>query len=338
MRKFTKMSTALCALALAALGASANAESAWDGFYAGLNAGEARNSTCNNWSLSGAITDPAVLAAFSNRSCPSNSSSLVGFQFGYSGAIGGGLGITENARLDNSIKYENKVGYFSFGAQYKFNQTDSSEAADVGSDLEGMVGFKDGPLSVELVGSKSKNTPALGFKLFTSDVSLRISDTSGFMLAAKYELTPKATLNAGVEHTDQSNTSSLNNWGTQITTYYGMSLAGLVTAKPYNPAWGAAPITAVWVGGGYQLTEAFSLDAGYYDVDNGGNSHNDQYTIRQISLMPDYHLSKRFDVYAGLMFTHYSGSYVNQFAPIALATDNVLYGIGLRARLSKEIL
>ena len=58
---------------------------------------------------------------------------------GYSGAIGGGLGITENARLDNSVKYENKIGHFSFGVQYKFNQTDSSEAADVGSDLEGMV-------------------------------------------------------------------------------------------------------------------------------------------------------------------------------------------------------
>ena len=257
---------------------------------------------------------------------------------GYSGAIGGGLGITENARLDNSVKYENKIGRFSFGAQYKLNQTDSSEAADVGSDLEGMVGFAAGPFSAELVGSKSKNTPALGFKLFEPDVSLRVSDSNGFMLSAKYQINPKANLSAGVEHSDQTPPSSLNNWGKQITTYYGMAIGGLVTAKPYNGAWGQAPITAIWAGGGYQVTEAFSLEAAYYDVDNGGNSHNDQYTVRQISLMPDYHFSQRFDVYAGLMFTHYSGSYVNQFAPIALATGNVLYGIGLRAKLSKEIL
>ena len=188
------------------------------------------------------------------------------------------------------------------------------------------------------MGSKSKNTPALGFKLFEPDVSLRVSDSTGFMLSVKYQINSKANLNAGVEHTDQTTASSLNNWGAQITSYYGMSLGGLVTAKPYNGAWGQAPITAVWLGGGYQFSEAFSLEAAYYDVDNGGNSHNDQYTVRQISLMPDYHLSKRFDVYAGLMFTHYSGSYVNQFAPIALATGNVLYGIGLRAKLSKEIL
>ena len=59
------------------------ADGSWEGFYAGLNGGEARNSTCSNWSLNGAITNPAVLAAFSNRNCPNNTSGLFGFQFGY---------------------------------------------------------------------------------------------------------------------------------------------------------------------------------------------------------------------------------------------------------------
>lgn len=58
-------------------------EAAWDGFYAGLNAGEAQNNTCNNWTLNGAITDPTLLSAFSQRTCPNNSAFLGGLQIGY---------------------------------------------------------------------------------------------------------------------------------------------------------------------------------------------------------------------------------------------------------------
>jgi len=116
---------------------------------------------------------------------------------GYSGTIGGGLGITENGRFDNSIRYEDKLGPVSFGLQYKIGQSDSSEAADVGSALEGMVGYRNGPLSVELAGSETRNTPALSYKLFTNDVGLRVSDTFGFMLGGKYELSPQASIYAG---------------------------------------------------------------------------------------------------------------------------------------------
>ena len=252
---------------------------------------------------------------------------------GYSGTIGGGLGITENGRLDSSIKYENKVGAFSFGVQYKVPQTSSSEAAEVGSVLEGMVAYRSGPLSVEVAGSQSKNTPALSYKLFINDVGLRVSDTSGFMVGVKYELNPKTTFAAGFEHTDQTVPSASNKWSTQITSYYGMSLAGLVTAKAFDPTWGAAPITVIWGGGGYKFTDAFSLEAAYYNVNNGGNAHNDQYTIQQFSVMPDYRFNKHFDAYAGLMFTRYSGPYLAQYSPPTLAASNVLYGLGLRARL-----
>jgi predicted porin len=254
---------------------------------------------------------------------------------GYSGTIGGGLGITENGRFDNSIRYEDKLGPVSFGLQYKIGQTDSSEAADVGSALEGMVGYRSGPLSVELAGSETRNTPALSYKLFTNDVGLRVSNTFGFMLGGKYELSSQASVYAGVEHTDQTIPSGSNNWSTQITSYYGMPLAGLVTAKAFSSSWGDAPIRVIWAGGDYDFTEAFGVGVVYYNVNNGANSHNDQYTIQQFSIMPDYKFNKRFDVYAGLMIAHYTGPYLQQFNPISLATGNVLYGIGVRARLSK---
>jgi predicted porin len=256
---------------------------------------------------------------------------------GYSGTIGGGLGITENGRFDNSIRYDNKIGDVSFGLQYKIGQTDSSEAADLGTALEGMVAYRGGPLSVELAASETKNTPSLSYKLFTNDVGLRVSNSFGFMLGGKYDLTPKAAIFAGVEHTDQTIPSGSNNWSAQITSYYDMPIAGLVTAKAFNSAWGDAPIRVLWVGADYRFTDAFSLSVGHYNVNNEANSHNDQYTNQQFAIMPDYKLNERFDVYAGLMIAHYSGAYLTQFSPITLATGNVLYGIGLRAKISKGI-
>jgi general bacterial porin, GBP family len=256
---------------------------------------------------------------------------------GYSGTIGGGLGITENSRLDNSIRYDNKIGPVSFGVQYKIGQTDSSEAADVGSVLEGMVAYHGGPLSLELAGSEAKNTPSLSYKLFTNDVGLRVSNTFGFMFGAKYDLSPMAAVYAGVEHTDQTIPSASNNWSAQITSYYNMPIAGLVTAKAFASTWGDAPIRTIWVGADLHFTEAISLSVGYYNVNNEANSHNDQYTNQQFAIMPDYKFNEHFDAYAGVMIAHYTGAYLTQFLPITEATGNVIYGIGIRARISKAI-
>ena len=188
-----------------------------------------------------------------------------------------------------------------------------------------------------MTGSKTKNTPTLSYKLFTNDVGLRVSDSTGFMLGAKYAIRPKAAIYAGVEHTDQTIAASLNDWSTQISSYYNMPIAGLVTAKAYNSTWGEAPIRTLWVGGDCHFTENMYLEVGYYNVNNGGDNHNNQYTNQQFSLMPSYIFSKHFDVYAGLIFTHYTGPYFAQYSPPALASNNVLYGIGFRARLSKNI-
>ena len=42
----------------------------------------------------------------------------------------------------------------------------------------------------------------------------------------------------------------------------------------------------LWVGAGYRVTDAFTVSAGYYNVDNEANSHNDQYTIQQFGIIP----------------------------------------------------
>jgi outer membrane immunogenic protein len=70
------------ALALIACAASAQSDIPWDGFYAGLNAGEARNNACNSGTLAGAAIDPPIATAFYNPNCPNNGSFVGGVQAG----------------------------------------------------------------------------------------------------------------------------------------------------------------------------------------------------------------------------------------------------------------
>lgn len=71
------------ALATIAVGARAQSDIPWNGFYAGLNAGGASVNACHDFSLGGDSVDAATAAAFAHANCPS-------------GGFVGGLQIGEN--------------------------------------------------------------------------------------------------------------------------------------------------------------------------------------------------------------------------------------------------
>jgi outer membrane immunogenic protein len=82
MMHLIRSSTGVFILALSVGTASAATDTPWDGFYAGLNAGEARSDACNSATLTGAISEPALATAFYNPSCPDNGSFIGGVQVG----------------------------------------------------------------------------------------------------------------------------------------------------------------------------------------------------------------------------------------------------------------
>jgi outer membrane immunogenic protein len=79
-----KISSRLAALALTsfATAAAAQSDNPWAGFYAGLNAGGAWNSTCNSSTLTGASVDTAAAATFYNRNCANGGAFVGGVQIG----------------------------------------------------------------------------------------------------------------------------------------------------------------------------------------------------------------------------------------------------------------
>ena len=244
---------------------------------------------------------------------------------GFSGGIGGGLGATENTRLDNSIKYENRISYIDFGLQYKIANSKSDQSA--GSAFVAMLGYSNGPLSVKGTYSKTTNTVAWATQysnVVAPDSNLQIENTSGFMVSALYTINSAATVKVGYEYSTVSAPSNPNLTG--IVDYYGLTLP-----NPAQNASGDQHFGTFWIGGDYKVTEAFDLGVGYYDINTDNSPEvNKAYRANAYSILADYSFTKKFDTYVGAMLMSYSGVGLEKKAPTLAYSSNALYGVGLR--------
>jgi predicted porin len=244
---------------------------------------------------------------------------------GFSGGIGGGLGATENTRLDNSIKYENRISDVDFGLQYKFKGDQNGSSA--GSAFVAMLGYSNGPLSFKGTYSKTTNTVAWATQysnVVAPDSNLQIENTLGYMFTAMYKVTTAATLKAGYEYSTISAPSNPNLTG--IVDYYG-----LVLPNPAANASGEQHFGTGWIGGDYRFTPEFDLGVGYYDINTDNSPEvSKEYRASIFSILADYNLSKSFDAYVGAMLSSYSGVGLYKHAPTVAYSSNAMYGLGLR--------
>jgi predicted porin len=244
---------------------------------------------------------------------------------GYSGGIGGGLGATENTRLDGSVRYENKVGGLTFGAQYKFKGDRNSQSAGYG--WVAMLGYSIGGFSVEATGSEMTNTvtwPVQYSNVVPPDPNVQVENTKGYMVTARYKAGP-ATVKIGYESVSVSAPSDPT---LSIQWYYGLMLP-----KPSVNATGQQYLSLYWVGGDYRFTPAFDLAAGFYNIDTYNSPEvGKAYWASAYSLLADYSFSRSFDTYVGIMAMEFSGVGLTKHAPINAFSSNAMYGVGLRFR------
>jgi predicted porin len=242
---------------------------------------------------------------------------------GYSGAVGGGLGATENSRLDDSIRYENAIKGLSFGAQYKFKGDRNTQS--VGYGWVGMLGYTIGGFSIEGTYSETTNSvtwPIAYSNVVAPDPNVQVENTKGYMVTVKYSAGP-ATIKAGYE--------SQTIWAPSdrhldIQVYYGLFLP-----KPSVNAAGQQYLSLYWIGGDYRLTRDFDLSVGFYNIDTYNSPEvGKAYWATAYSLLADYDLSKHFDAYFGIMAMQYSGAGLYKHAPINAFSNNAMYGVGIR--------
>ena len=279
---------------------------------------------------------------------------------GFSGTAAGG-GDTEDRRLDQSAKYYAKYDWLHLGAMYQFGSasgsTNTGYQLQVGFDYAGLsmdaYYFKKydaisvGSLSAAQVSAlQSGNcaaapapTPPAGNPCYSINNSLSgtISDNETYMVTGLYSFGASLPLKlyAGYEHIAFNNPSDVLPVGTVI-------IGGYVLAAVNNAAYdNQKTLEVFWAGLKYSLMPNLDVVAAYY----GYNQNNYAPTADQaacaanktshaqcsgtenaVSLLFDYRMSKRFDAYAGSMWSGVQDGLANGY----LNKDNIATTVGVR--------
>jgi predicted porin len=249
---------------------------------------------------------------------------------GASNSIGGGGGLSEDTRVDNSIKYRNKFGDVNVGALYKFGGIAGNTSAQSAYALN--VGYESGPFGIQ--GVYEEFTDALkgasSTVAATPGINVTNYNTSAYFIAAKYSF-GQATVRGGYESfTLKAPSDTLASIG--VTSYYGYAIANLAAASANFTS--AEQTTDVWfIGGDYNFTPALNLAVGFYDQNPKASSDSKQLNgnIYSYSALLDYHFSKRTDVYGGVLYSQYKGA--DYTAPFAADNgNNYVVALGIRTK------
>ncbi|MEP6485631.1 MAG: porin [Rudaea sp.] len=253
--------------------------------------------------------------------------SLIGFS---STAAGGGN--TENARLDDSLKYVWKHDIFHAGALYQFGKSDSSP----GEAWQGNVGVDYGPFAIDGVYAHKKDSISLGSLsasqlssgLARESLAATISDNTAYTLGASYTNGP-FKLFGGYEHIKYENPD--------LPLSAGFSgLGGYLVSVVNNAAFpNPKTLQVSWIGLRYLITPNLDITGAAYHYDqnaygatkcstNAASNCSGDENVFSVRL--DYRFSKRFDAYAGAAYSKVRGGLSSGF----LYTSNVDPTIGIR--------
>jgi predicted porin len=270
---------------------------------------------------------------------------------GLSGTPAGG-GDTEDRRLDSSIKYD---GHFydlvHVGAIYKTQGSSAQSYATGGSGeafsaFQVALGASYAGASIDGFYTKVKDAVAAGTLSAAqlallpttlssqNSVSGTISDTASYGVMASYAVVPvPVTVYGGFQHITYMNPS--------IPLAPGFDdIGGYVLGAVNNTAYakGDKQLNVYWLGARYSVTPQFTAAIAYYGekqfafasgaeagcstVVSGACNGN----LHVLSVSLDYHFTKRFDSYAGAMWSNVSHGLANGY----LNTTMIDPAIGLR--------
>jgi predicted porin len=256
---------------------------------------------------------------------------------GLSGTPAGG-GDTQDRRLDDSVKYSAKFfDIVHLGLQYKFQNSSAENYATAGSGeaftaTEVSLGAEYAGASVDAFYTKVKDAvsigalnadqvtglAALGYALDKSLVGT-ISDNASFGAMASYAFGP-ATFFGSYQHITYMNPSIKLNPGFD-------DIGGYTLAYVNNGTYAKADkiLQVYWAGARYVVNENLTAAIAYYGEKQNafatGADFNCSNTISgacsgnlnaaSVSLV--YHFTKRFDSYAGAMWSHVSHGLANGY-------------------------
>ncbi len=264
---------------------------------------------------------------------------------GYSGGALAGVGSTETARWDNSVKYVYQYGPVHVGGMYAVGGSGSSIQDDAYGANAGLT-FKGLSVDGYYTNEKGAVNASSGNAFQSATVSANslnatITNNEAYSVAAKYTFefgggfkdggcgfkdvcdNSKLTFFGGYNHTDQTNpdhAQSAYNGGTTIGDYVFYTLSAAANTNKV--------IQTAWVGATYE-TGPWSFTGAYYTQDTKDNVANNVGDLNWVSGVVDYKFNKNFDIYAGVTYAEYSGS---AYTGVAYPLDNTSVVTGLRLK------
>ena len=234
-----------------------------------------------------------------------------------------GAGRTEAARWDNSVKYLGAYGPARIGLMYQtpgsLGQKDRGFGADLGFDyagfsFDGTYTMKnDAVASAPLTAAQVATAVKAGYDASHS-ISATVSDNMAWGLNAKYAL-DKATFYAGYERIHFGNAEFALPTGFS-------NIGGYTAAVVSNNSVQGERLEVVWAGARYWVTSKVEAVFGwnhYMQNSFKGNGCSDNSfnscsgTEDVYGLFADYHVSKKFELYAGAMYSQVLGGLSNGF-------------------------
>jgi len=235
---------------------------------------------------------------------------------GESGAIGGGGGISENARMKNSIKYANTFagpmdGKVNAGVMYQFGNASGDTGHGYGATAQ--VGYENSLMGVQMAYDKFTDSIKAASGGVANTLTAGLYNTDSFLVAVKATPTHDLKFSAGWEWFQlQPSTDSTLNYGT----LFGYNLSNAPTSALAS---GQKQNNNIYfVGASFDFADrmpalaGLNTSLGYYAtridaVSGPGAAANTQADVDTWTFVADYKLNKRFDTYFAYSNNHFSG-------------------------------
>jgi predicted porin len=264
-----------------------------------------------------------------------------------------GVGDTEDCRFSTSVKYRVDIGQFRVAALWQFGGYELNNAAtgsyqlQVGGDIANLAG---GTLSLDAIGSFVQNAVSIALAgntlpaVLPQVLTATLSDNSSVMLVGKYSNGP-VKLFAGYEFIRYAPPSNPFAPGRGFTDIGGdfvcAACAAINNTNINSTAFNAGDklFHVFWTGVKYSVTDNLDVIGAYYHYDQPtfgaftncaaaprpANCHG---TFDAVSFVVDWQFAKKFDAYAGIMFSQVNGGLANGY----LNRSTIDPTVGLRFR------
>lgn len=268
---------------------------------------------------------------------PTVASPIFGFLTASSG-FGGGSGISETTRLNNSVKYLNQLGPVKVGAFYA--KGDNTALAKQGRSFGFGLGYVWNDFKIQYAHTTQTDAIKESVSSTVGDIAATAYNNSGWLIGASYQVNSQLTFKAGSSHYTLSAPSDSQSAAT-LSSINGFTIAPNIVN--YNGTHVSANLN--WIGLNYQIRPDLTVYSGYYRANY--NSYTSLVStaftstpgsINWASFLIDYQLDEAKDVYlavANLGFNNTSTSTAitgatkasSGYSPI---NSNTLVGLGFR--------